>query len=229
MNADVQLIIVAGGMGTRLGHALPKALVPLADTPLLVHTIMAFQECELAHTAIIVHPAGYGDTFSEQLDTAFPGHRMTLIEGGQEREDSVANGLAALSPTSSIVAIHDAARPFIENQTILSAIDTARDYGASTVACACKDTVLQVNEALQLSSTPDRSSLRMCQTPQVFQRTIIEQAYKKTADGPITDDATRVQQLGHSVVVVEGSDKNIKITTPQDIEYAEFLLAKGLI
>ncbi len=226
MNADAQLIIVAAGMGTRLSHPLPKALVPISGTPLIVHTLQAFETSCLTHSAIIVYPKAHQKDFQDALDTAFPKNTCTLIAGGQERADSVANGLKALSPSTTIVLIHDAARPFIEQPTIHASIDTARRDGAATVASACKDTVLEADPNGHLRNTPDRTTLRLCQTPQVFQRSIIEAAYASPTPDAITDDATRVHRMGIPVTIIECSDTNIKITTPQDIEYAEFLLEK---
>lgn len=229
MNADVQLILVAGGMGTRLGHALPKALVPINGTPLIVRTLQAFEDAQLAQSAIIVHPADFREAFAHAVEATFPEHTCTLIAGGAERSDSVRQGLAVLSSTTHIVLIHDAARPFVTHSAIEASIETARRDGAVTVACACKDTVLQVDEHDKLRETPPRSSLRLCQTPQAFQRDIIESAYSASSGIELTDDASLVQKMGVPVSVIDSSERNIKITTPQDIEYAEFLLKKGLV
>lgn len=227
MNSDAQLIIVAGGIGIRLGYPLPKALVPIAGTPLIVHTLNAFVESTLNQTAIIVHPEKYRDEFEMALQSAFPHNTCSLVTGGEERDDSVAKGLAALADATAIVLIHDAARPFTEHTIIQESIDVARRDGAATVVCDCKDTVLQADENEHLLTTPDRSTLRMCQTPQVFKRAIIESAYASPASSAITDDATRVHSMGVPVSLVKGTDRNIKITTQQDVEYAEFLLEKG--
>ena len=229
MNADTQLIIVAGGMGTRLGHPLPKALVPINGTPLIVRTLHAFQDSNLALSAIVVHPADFYDEFIQIIEAVFPTHTCTFVAGGEERSDSVAQGLASLSSNTTIVVIHDAARPFIQPSTIQEAIDVAKRDGAATVACGCTDTVLQVDSQGHLLDTPERSTLRLCQTPQVFRRGIIESAYKTAQPPKATDDASLVQHMGIPVTVVESSDSNFKITTPQDIEYAEFLIGKGVV
>lgn len=229
MNADAQLIIVAGGMGTRLGHSLPKALVPINGTPLIVRTLQAFSESTLAQSAIIVHPVDFLNEFTTTIHAAFPNHACTFVAGGEERIDSVALGIASLSSNTTMVVIHDAARPFVQHATIQESIDVARRTGAVTVACACTDTVLQIDDQKQLLETPDRSTLRLCQTPQVFRRDIIESAYASSPLPGITDDASLVQRMGIPVTVVESSNLNIKITTPQDIEYAEFLMEKGLV
>ena len=229
MKAKTQLIIVAGGLGTRLKHSEPKALVPLVDSPLLIHTLNAFQSLDLTKDAIIVYPGGHESAFAGVLKTDFPDGNLTLVAGGKERYDSVALGLKKLSPDTEIVLIHDAARPFIQEQTVRDVLDAAIQFGAATIAMRCKDTILQANADGFLEDTPDRSRLWACQTPQVFRREIIEKAYASPKPTTITDDATLVCQSGVPVHIVESSHTNLKITTPNDLRYAEFLITKGLV
>jgi 2-C-methyl-D-erythritol 4-phosphate cytidylyltransferase len=204
MKAKTQLIIVAGGLGTRLKHSEPKALVPLVDSPLLIHTLNAFQSLDLTKDAIIVYPGGHESAFAGVLNTDF-------------------------SPDTEIVLIHDAARPFVQEQTVRDVLDAAIQFGAATIAMRCKDTILQANADGFLEDTPDRSRLWACQTPQVFRREIIEKAYASPKPTTITDDATLVRQSGVPVHIVESSHTNLKITTPNDLQYAEFLITKGLV
>jgi 2-C-methyl-D-erythritol 4-phosphate cytidylyltransferase len=229
MLGNKQLILVAGGLGTRLGHSHPKALVLIAGIPLLVRTLSAFQSENLVDNAIVVYPEGFEAEFSDILTSHFPTTSIKLVPGGQERFDSVSNGLEHLTNDTKLVIIHDAARPFIQKETIHKAISTALKSGASTVATPCKDTILQSNDQLILKSTPDRSSLWACQTPQIFRRDIIEKAYSSNKPKKNTDDATLVNEIGVNVIIVEGSDTNIKITTPHDLDYAECLIAKGKV
>lgn len=228
MSEKIQLILVAGGMGTRLGWDLPKALVPLADTPLFIRSLKAFEATGLTREAIVVCPVGYEGLFQEALDTHLSGATVKLIAGGEERYHSVQNGIAALAADTELVAIHDAARPFVQDAVIRAALDSARECGASTVATPCKDTILQGDSEHYLESTPDRNRLWACQTPQVFRRDIIVRAYAGTIPATLTDDATLVRNTGQPVRIVKGPDSNIKITTRQDLDYAAYLLEKGL-
>lgn len=229
MTEKTQLILAAGGLGTRLKFPEPKALVPLAGSPILVHTLKAFQSIGLIEDAIILYPEGHEAAFAEALGAAFPNANLTLAAGGKERHDSVARGLITLSQDTAIVLIHDAARPFVQAQTIQATIDAAAQCGAATAAARCKDTILQADEEDFLGDTPERKTLWACQTPQVFRREIIEKAYASPIPMTTTDDATLVHRSGVPVRIVESSDTNLKITTPNDLQYAEFLLAKGLV
>ena len=229
MKAKTQLIVVAGGLGTRLGHAQPKALVELAETPLLVRTLRAFQDPDLLEGAIVVYPQGHEDAFAAVLKQAFSDRSFKLVPGGKERYDSVRAGLQCLDPDTEFVAIHDAARPFIEHDTIQAALEAAQECGAATVASRCSDTILIADDQQQLDLTPERSRLWSCQTPQVFRRDLIESAYASPTPTTVTDDATLVQLTGATVRIVEGTDTNLKITTANDLNYAEFLIEKGLV
>lgn len=229
MKAKTQLIVVAGGLGTRLGHAQPKALVEIAGTPMLIRTLLAFQNSDLADETIVVCPNGHEGAFTAVLKQEFENQKFKLVPGGKERYDSVRAGLQCLDPDTEYVAIHDAARPFIQHDTIQAVIDTAQDCGAATVAARCSDTILIADEQQQLDLTPERSRLWSCQTPQVFRRDLIETAYASPTPKAITDDATLVQLNGATVRIVEGPDTNLKVTTPNDLHYAEFLIEKGLV
>jgi 2-C-methyl-D-erythritol 4-phosphate cytidylyltransferase len=221
-----QLLIPAGGMGHRLGAALPKALVPLGGTPLLIRTLAAFTPSGLANTAVIAIPETHRAAFQSALDTAFPGHQMTLVDGGAERQDSVRNGLAALRPETVLCAIHDAARPFVSSAAIEAALEAADLHGAATVAIPSADTILVGDGDAFLQDTPDRSLLWACQTPQCFRVEIIRSAHEEAVARAFkgTDDATLVRRCGHSVKLVEGASTNIKVTTPADLHIAEALL-----
>ena len=229
MQATTQLILVAGGLGTRLGHSNPKALVPLGGVPLVTRTLQAFKSINLSNDAIVVHPEGYRSEFEAAIDTKYPSASIQLVVGGQERFDSVAQGLRALAPESELVVIHDAARPFIQEAIIQNVINAAAESGAATVAARCTDTILQVNNDGWLDSTPNRNSMWACQTPQAFQRRIIEEAYAQPVPESSTDDATLVHRAGTAVRIIEGPDTNIKITTPFDLVFAEHLLKQGRV
>lgn len=221
-----QLIIPAAGMGTRLGCALPKALVPLGGQPILALALKRLSPMRWQNPVIVVAPAAHLGLFEEALrDLALP-RPVLLIEGGERRQDSVWNALQALEPDTEIVAIHDAARPFVPLRSVEASIDAAARYGAATVAVPSVDTILQVDREDFLEHTPDRAFLWACQTPQTFQVAVIREAHRMARsqqfDG--TDDATLVRRCGGRVKLVPGGAENFKITTPFDLRVAEWMM-----
>lgn len=226
-----QVIIPAGGMGERLGEALPKALVPLCGIPLLVRTLSAFLPLGLADTAVVTIPAGHESSIAALLEEAFPDNHITLVPGGVERQDSVRNALAALRSDTELVAIHDAARPFVTGDAVEASFEAAARVGAATVAVPAIDTILVSDGDGYLSETPDRSTVWYCQTPQTFQVAIIREAHetalRKSFQG--TDDATLVRRCGQSVKLVRGDFTNLKVTTPTDMIIAETFIEKNLV
>ena len=221
-----QLILPAAGEGHRLGNHGPKALVPVAGVPLIVRTLNAFAELGLIEPTIVVAPEKYLKEFKDVLGQTAAKDSFVLVAGGAERQHSVRKGLEMLSPATEFVIIHDAARPFVSTEIISQSIEAARAVGASTVAIPCIDTVLEVDENRLLVSTPDRTHLWSCQTPQTFRVEIIRDAHERAErDGVLAmDDATLVRQAGGSVQLVPGSTRNIKITTPDDLLFAEHLV-----
>lgn len=226
-----QLMIPAAGSGKRLGFSSPKALVELAGDPILVHTLRHFAELDLIDDAIVLVPPVERAQFEDAIARAFGDGGIRIVDGGSERQHSVANGLEVLDPSTEIVVIHDAARPFVDASAIQASIDAAKIHGAATVAISCADTILQGDGDAMLVDTPDRSRLWACQTPQTFQRDVICDAHAaaKSDDNVYTDDATMVRAMGVSVKIVNGSPNNFKITTPEDLAYAEYLIKECLI
>ena len=221
-----QLILPAAGEGLRLGSHGPKALIPLVGVPLLIRTLNAFAELDLIAPTIVVAPEGYLKEFDEVLGQSVARDSYLLVAGGSERQHSVRKGLEMLSPSTEFVIIHDAARPFVSTEMISQSIDAARSVGASTVAIPCVDTILEADEKRLLLSTPDRTRLWSCQTPQTFRVEIIRDAHKQAErEGVLlTDDATLVRRAGGAVQLVPSSTRNIKITTPDDLLFAEYLI-----
>lgn len=226
----VQVLIPAGGMGERLGHNQPKALVLLDGTPLLARTLRQFAALGLARNAVVVIPATHEAEFANMLDVHFPGHAIQLVPGGAERQDSVRLGIAALDPDAEICVIHDAARPFVTPEIIQASIDAAVAYGAATVAIPTVDTILMDDGDGFLRETPDRRLLWACQTPQTFQVAIIRAAHEEALHRGFqgTDDATLVRHCGHPVKLVPGSPLNLKVTRPSDMHVAEAFVEKGI-
>lgn len=227
----LQVLLPAAGSGARLGHDLPKALVPLAGAPILAHTLRRFQAMGLLERVpVIAAPPGMLSMFAESLTAHFPGQTPRLLPGGAERQDSVRLGLDALDSGVEIVVIHDAARPFPPEEAVREAAKHAAECGAATVAIRVTDTILREDGAGFLESTPDRGLLWACQTPQVFRVEVIREAHARAAEEGFagTDDASLVRRMGAAVKLVAGSPLNLKITTPADLAFANMLLREKL-
>ena len=153
---------------------------------------------------------------------------FVVVAGGKERQDSVANALAAITESEGYVAVHDGARPFAGKEVFTRTLEAAKEHGAAIAAVPVKDTIKVVNEAGEVTATPVRSTLYAVQTPQIFEVNLLKKAYANLAQYPaqVTDDASVVELLGHKVVVALGRYENIKITTPEDLLFAENLLAQ---
>ena len=220
----------AAGAGVRLGCTGPKGLVAFGGRPLLVRTLERFGTLDLVDGAVIVVAPGYTSDFEAALTAGFPGCAFTLVEGGTTRQESVTLGLQALAADTEIVAIHDAARPFVTRESIQAALDAAARYGASTVAVPVVDTILEGDGDGNLVDTPDRRRLWACQTPQVFHTPVIRDAHDaaRREGYTATDDASLVRRAGGMVKLVEGTPLNFKVTTPTDLALAECVLARGL-
>lgn len=221
-------IIVAAGPGTRLAAGMPKAFVPLAGVPLFVRSLRALLASTEIDQAIVVAPPDAMTDAARLLKAGAP-YRLApqLVAGGAERQDSVRHGLAVVGD-AAIVAIHDAARPFVTADTIDAAIEAARDHGAAIVAIPATDTVKLVHPDGWIEATPPRARTWLAQTPQVFRTDLIRAAHAGAdPEAPATDDAALVEKLGHRVWVVVGSADNRKITTPGDREWAEWQLARS--
>jgi 2-C-methyl-D-erythritol 4-phosphate cytidylyltransferase len=230
MNARTQLLIPAAGMGARLGADRPKALIDLAGTPLLVRTLGRFVELGLLDRCVIAIAPQAREWFETTLATHFPSIPMRLVNGGAERQDSVYKGLEALDPSTDIVVIHDAARPFVSVESIRASIDAAAEFGAATVAIPSVDTILVADNDVCLQDTPDRKTLWACQTPQTFRVDLLCRAHEqaKRAGHTGTDDASLVRRAGGKVKLVMGSPLNFKVTTPQDLALARCVIEGGL-
>jgi 2-C-methyl-D-erythritol 4-phosphate cytidylyltransferase len=226
MQADV--IIVAAGKGERMGAVLPKPFLPLSGTPLLVHTLRTVARSPLVHKIILVIAAERESLCREILQThdllSIP---ITLVHGGAERQDSVRSGLAALDPESAIVAIHDAARPFLDPDILDASIQAAIEHGGAVVAVPARDTIKRVTEDGVVTETVPRRHLWLAQTPQTFRVPLIREAHARAAAEGVTatDDAALLEWRGKTVKVVVGSLRNFKLTTPDDFWLAEAILA----
>ncbi len=242
----VSVIIPAAGLGTRMTaapargrkSAPSKQFTELGGTPILLHTLRRFAKSpEIAEIVIALRKAEIAP-FRARLEKDVPeilAKKTVLLEGGEHRQQSVANALAAVSVSASadgIVLVHDAVRPFVTEEMIHDVIAAANKYGAAIAGVPAVDTVKQVErtaEGALIRATIPRERIVMAQTPQGFRYSVLKKAFDEaTADGFVgTDEASLAERSGHPVAVVMGSPQNIKITTPADLELAEYYLRTG--
>jgi len=221
-----QVIIPAAGQGKRMGIGRNKLFLMLEEIPVLIHTLRVFeQDVECSGIILSIHQNDQ-DSFVDLLKE-YRIHKVTnLVEGGKERQDSVYNGLKEVQ-SEGIVLVHDAARPFVKVETIHELVKAAESSGAAIAAVPVKDTIKRAENHL-VSETIERSSLWAVQTPQAFRVSVLREAHEYAIKNQIngTDDASLVERLSHNVVIIEGDYDNIKLTTPEDVYFAEAILNK---
>ena len=207
----------------------PKQFLLLAGRPLIFHTLQPFEECESIHEVIVVLPAEESAGFLSLVGEYGLRKVTRVVPGGATRADSVKRGLMAIrSATAEIVVVHDGVRPFVTVEEIESTIAAAKTDGAAILVAPVTDTVKQVSGERVVKSI-NRVELRRALTPQSFQYELLREAYQRVDvnDPSLTDESTLVEQLGKPVAVVEGSARNIKITTPADLVIANALLKQS--
>ena len=215
-------VIVAAGNASRMG-GIDKVMAQLGNEPMIVKTVRSFQNCDAISEIVVVTRQ---DLVVEIMNLCAGFDKVkAVVVGGENRQESVWAGLNTLSSNVKIAAIHDGARPLVTWQVIDRTVRAANTYGAAAPGVPVKDTVKVVHGGV-VSVTPDRSTLRAIQTPQVFDYDLLRGALRKAlADGAdITDDCSAVERMGMSVKIVEGDERNIKITTPMDLKIAHMLL-----
>ena len=215
-------ILLAAGHGARMrGVVGDKVLAPLAGRPVFAYSAAAFMQSSVTDLHVIV----YRNQRQMMELSAYAPTPSVLVRGGRERQDSVANALAALPPDIAQVFIHDCARPLIHSEQLVALHKIVRREQAVVLAHRVTDTIKRHRDDARLR-TLERSSLWAMETPQVFSRALIVRAYEHVAREKlrITDDAQAVEQLGHPVALLENVQPNPKITTPTDLAYVEFLL-----
>lgn len=237
----VIVIIPAAGLGTRMASPSARGKKPtaskqfteLAGTPILIHTLRQFAASPQVTEIYISLRANEIEGFRARLEKDAKDLRrkkVHLVEGGEHRQHSVANAIAAISASpDDIVLVHDAVRPFVTEQIINEVVHAAEKYGAAIAAVPAVDTIKEVKrtaEGALVTATIPREHVVMAQTPQGFRYDVLKKAFDEaTADGFVgTDEASLVERSRHEVAVVMGSHRNIKITTPADLELAQFYL-----
>jgi len=206
-----------------------KQFLPLVGRPVVVHTIQACLAAAVFDQVIVVVAPGEEEMFRRDvLLSWFPGEQITIVTGGRERQDSVANGLNSLQREIDYVCIHDGARPLAPPSLLQRCMAEARVSGAAVAAVPVKDTIKTVDTDGKIVATPDRSRLWVVQTPQAFRRDWLEEAYRygKKQHLQVTDDAALLELCGYPVTVVPAEYSNLKITTPEDLALAEALLGR---
>ena len=215
-------VIVAAGSASRMG-GIDKVMAPLGGEPMIVKTVRAFQNCEAVGEIVVVTRQDLVAPIQElcrEMDKV-----RAVVTGGASRQESVWLGLNAFSGKIQLAAVHDGARPLISWELIDRTVRAANSYGAAAPAIPVKDTI-KVERSGLVESTPDRSRLRAVQTPQVFDFDLLRGALQKAREdgAAVTDDCSAVERLGMKIRLVEGEERNLKVTTPLDLKIAELLL-----
>ena len=220
-------IIAAAGAGTRMASDRPKQFLLLAGTPVIFHTLKVFEQCDSIDEVIVVLPAEESAGFLSLAGKFGVRKLARVVPGGLTRADSVKRGLMAIrSATAEIVAVHDGVRPFVTVEEIDATVAAAKADGAAILVAPVTDTIKQVADEAVVK-TLDRGVLRRALTPQCFRYELLREAYNHADvnDPSLTDESALVEQLGKRVSIVEGSTRNIKITTAEDLAIAEAILA----
>jgi 2-C-methyl-D-erythritol 4-phosphate cytidylyltransferase len=239
----VVVIIPAAGLGTRMASAAKgkkpaatKQFTELGGVPILIHTLRRFAESPEVSEIYIALRGNEIEGFRARLEKEAKDilrKKIRLVEGGEHRQHSVANAIASVAASDDdVVLVHDAVRPFVTEEIIRDVIRAAEKYGAAIAALPAVDTVKQVertSDGALIVATIPRERVVLAQTPQGFRYGVLKKAFDEAAaDGFVgTDEASLVQRSGHAVAVVMGSARNLKITTPGDMELAEFFLKSG--
>ncbi len=227
MKSQVCTLMPAAGKGCRMRHSVKKPYLKLGQKPILAHTIQRFEQNSAVDAIfVIVDEADFAECHATVLDPYSFRKVQALVAGGETRQASVQNGIRALSADVDFVIVHDGVRPFVTDETIFACLTAADAYGAAVAAVPVKDTIKVANEDCFVLETPMRERLWTVQTPQVFRKSLLEEAHQIAQQRQLTatDDAALVEQLGFPVKLVPGSYANLKITTQVDLQIAEALL-----
>ncbi len=218
----VSVIVVCGGNSSRM-NGIDKIFAEVGGMPIGARTIQVFQKCSHVDNIVVVTKSESVLKMQQMCEKFGFSKVSDIVEGGNCRQRSVANGLEAAN--GDIVLVHDGARPFVSEECILRVIDAAKYHGAATCVVKLKDTVKVVDKEGKVLSTPDRETLVSVQTPQGFKTELYRDAVNKSQFvlDTFTDDCSLVEALGYNVYTVEGDYKNIKITTAEDLKIAEML------
>jgi len=223
-------IIPAAGKGIRMGAGTPKQFLFLKGRSILEHTLAVFEDCPQVDLIIPVLPPDWEQTFPDQATVLKTFKKISeIVSGGNQRQDSVRNGLSRVPPEADLILVHDAVRPFVSLNLIRSCIEAAYRCGAAVAALQAQETVKQVDSNGRVERTLPRDTIYMAQTPQAFRRHILEEALNRAQEQGFygTDETSLVERMGLQVQVILGEKWNIKITTQEDLAWAQ-LYAQGM-
>jgi 2-C-methyl-D-erythritol 4-phosphate cytidylyltransferase len=224
---SVVAIIPAAGVGIRMGGETPKQFLSLEGVPVFVHTLRKFASSDIIDEIYVALRDEDMDRATKDIDREHFSKPVRLVQGGVTRQETVARALAELPSPAEIVVVHDAVRPFIELEMIQRVTDAARKEGAAILGIPSVDTIKQVERQTILGTIP-RERIVLAQTPQAFRISVLKEAFARAgADGfNGTDESSLVERMGQAVIVLMGSDRNIKITKPSDLPLARLYIAQ---
>ncbi|HUA01811.1 MAG TPA: 2-C-methyl-D-erythritol 4-phosphate cytidylyltransferase [Candidatus Aquilonibacter sp.] len=228
----IAAIIPAAGLGTRMGADMPKQFLELDGMPLILFTLKRLAACPAITDFFVATRAEDIASLQDKVARAGLGRPARVVHGGDTRQQSVSNALAQVDPATEIVLVHDAVRPFVTREQIERVIAEARARGAAILGIPAIDTVKEVKRAslpedvALISATIPRERIVLAQTPQAFTYPLLRDALRKAKEDDVSasDEAAAVERFGHEVFVVLGSERNLKITRPADMDLARFYL-----
>ncbi len=215
------VIIVAGGKGTRMGSTLPKQFMQIGGEPILCRTVEKFRQYDPTITIIIALPTQWAAAWVQLSAGIIAPSDYIIAEGGEQRYHSVKNALLKTPNDIDLIGVHDGVRPLVSVKTIANAYTEAALHG-NAVPCIAPPESIRVTDTDGTSHTIDRSTVKLVQTPQVFAADILRSAYSLPYTPEFTDDASVVERYGEKINLIEGDRQNIKITTVDDLRYAEY-------
>lgn len=228
----IYAVIAAGGIGSRMGKELPKQYLEIKDKPIIAHTVQKFIDSDKFARIIILCPAEWCDYTNKLLGRFCNSDKVTVLEGGTTRNDTVMNAISFIKNTDgldsdTVIVTHDAVRPFVTDKIISDHIEKSVCFDAIGTVIPATDTIIVSNDGLTVDSTPDRSKLYQCQTPQTFKAKRLYDLYNSLSDeqkGILTDSCSIFTVSGLPVHLVTGDVQNIKITYPYDLKVAKSIL-----
>ena len=217
----VAAVVVAAGSSARMG-GIDKIFVPVLGLPLVAYSLDQLERCPSVDRIALVLDARSLEQGADLVRERGYRKVVQLCPGGKRRQDSVYNGLEAVAGCEWVI-VHDGARPCLDDKMLRRGLGAAQECGAAVAGVQCKDTIKVVSTDMKVQDTPDRATLWMAQTPQVFRYRLLLDAHRR-CDSDVTDDATMVESLGYPVKMFLGAYENLKVTTPDDLILAEVLL-----
>ncbi|HJP18902.1 MAG TPA: 2-C-methyl-D-erythritol 4-phosphate cytidylyltransferase [Nitrospinota bacterium] len=220
-------IITAAGHGRRMGKGRKKQFLMLGENPVIVYTLQTFEKSDSINEIILVVPDDGIDYCKQEIVNSYKFTKVKkIVTGGEKRQESVFNGLKSVSREMDLVAVHDGVRPFLSKSILENSIKKAKEKGSVVVAIPVKDTLMKISDQGMVVGGQNRDSIWRIQTPQIFKKEILISAFEKALKDNFcgTDESTLVARLGIPVYVVNGSELNIKITTPEDIDLGESIM-----